>query len=377
MIGIKLSVKIRKKILKNGDLSLYLDIYHNGKRYYEFLDLRIYSKPKKSEKDLNKENLNLAYQIKVQRESDLNHQKHNILNPKNNKIILLNEFQNYIDKIKGINTQKTYQYTYNHLVTFIGAKQITLNNANELFFKEFIEYLESKGITNNSINLYFSKLNAFYAKLINDKITFDNPISNIKIKTKQSHKAYFIKDDIEVLYKNFDESKEYQRAFLFSCFTGLRFGDVFNLKYSNIESNNKGDIKSYQISITMGKSEKEILRIPINESAQKLIDVNCKDDRRIFKLSNIDIKPDDKIKINENNSQTNKKLANWFKRCGLMKKGLSFHSGRHSFTVMLLMKDVSIYDISKLLGHKDIKTTQIYCNSLFSKQLDNVNSINL
>lgn len=378
MIGIKLSIKIREKKLKNGDRSLYLDIYHNGKRYYEFLELRIYDKPNKFEKIQNKENLNLAYQIKVQRESDLNHQKHNILNPKTNKIILLNEFQNYFEKIKSINSKKTYQQTFNHLVSFIGNKSITLKQSDESFFIQFKEYLESNETSNNSINLYFSLLKIFFNNLIKNKVIYENPISKIKIKTNSSHKVYFTKDEISILFNNFDESKEFQRAFLFSCFTGLRFSDIFNLKYSNIESiRNRDNTTSYEIVINMMKSDKKIHRIPINETAQKLIDVTIKDDKRIFKFTDEIVNPDDKIAINKENTKVNSKLKYWFKQCNVMKKGLSYHSSRHSFAIMLLQDNVSIFDVSKLLGHSDIKTTQIYADILSQKQLQNVNSINL
>ena len=73
-------------------------------------------------------------------------------------------------------------------------------------------------------------------------------------------------------------------------------------------------------------------------------------------------------------SSVNAALKRWAWEAGI-NKNISFHTARHTFATMLLTLDVDLYTVSKLLGHKDIKTTQIYAKIIDKKKQDAVNKI--
>ena len=127
------------------------------------------------------------------------------------------------------------------------------------------------------------------------------------------------------------------KCFLFSCYSGLRYQDLFNLKYSNIADG--------FIDIEMEKTN-ETLRIPLSSKALKLI-------------GHEKHKTTDKVL----NVYTNQKVNDYLK-VGLtlagIKKNMSFHCSRHTFASISLNLNIPLNVVSKLLGHNDLKTTLIY-----------------
>jgi Site-specific recombinase XerD len=78
--------------------------------------------------------------------------------------------------------------------------------------------------------------------------------------------------------------------------------------------------------------------------------------------------------LQSKSANTREQLNRWCAKAGINKK-ISFHTARHTFATMLLTLDVDLYTVSKLLGHKDIKTTQIYAKIIDKKKRDAVNKI--
>lgn len=139
--------------------------------------------------------------------------------------------------------------------------------------------------------------------------------------------------------------------FLFCCFTGLRISDVRNLKWSDIEDN--------VIKIRMQKT-KEIVRVPLSENARMFLP-KTKTEGPIFNLP-------------KNQTFIEEKLRKWANDAGVRKR-LHFHVSRHTFATLALSSGADLYTVSKLLGHRNVTTTQVYATVLDQGRKKAVDSI--
>ena len=149
-----------------------------------------------------------------------------------------------------------------------------------------------------------------------------------------------------------------KNAFLFSCFSGLRFGDVKVLTWGQIQTDNEGKIV---IRYTQQKTNKpEYLQLS-NEALKFLPEKNeAQNNDIIFPLSN--------------NGYTNETLKSWILAAGITKR-VTFHVGRHTNATLLLSLGVPIETVSKILGHSDIQTTQIYAKVIDKNKREAVSKL--
>ena len=145
--------------------------------------------------------------------------------------------------------------------------------------------------------------------------------------------------------------------FIFSCFTGMSYIDIDNLKESNIVTMNG----ERWISILRHKTGVSC-HIPLLEVPQKILQKYEGKDKKGRLLP---------ILSNQKMNAYLKEIANV---CGIEKK-VTFHVGRHTFATMTYNMGVSIETVSRMLGHKDIETTQIYARLLTSRISEEMNRI--
>lgn len=127
------------------------------------------------------------------------------------------------------------------------------------------------------------------------------------------------------------------RYFLFCCYTGLRYSDVLNLRFSDIQENK-------YISVKMVKT-KEKVTIPLIEKAKELVPKQCFKMQKVFKVLT--------------DQPTNRYLKDIMK-VAKINKSISFHCSRHTFATVSKTLGIEYDVISKILGHTDIKTTKVY-----------------
>ena len=129
------------------------------------------------------------------------------------------------------------------------------------------------------------------------------------------------------------------------------------MQWGNFQQDSKGNT----IAKLIQKKTKSILYLPISPEAVKQLPPKGSDKDLVFgKL------PD--------NSYIDKLLKIWAKDAGIT-KNLTFHVGRHTFATLSITYGAELYTVSKLLGHADIKTTQIYADVINEKKREAVNSI--
>ena len=149
-----------------------------------------------------------------------------------------------------------------------------------------------------------------------------------------------------------------KRLFLFSCFTGLRYKDIFNLRWKNLKQIDEG---VFQIELVQQKTKKPLV-VPLSENALQWIPERHMDgdENRIFQMPETSCAYD--------------YLHKWTEKAGI-KKNVTFHVGRHTYATLLLYYGADLYTVSKLLGHTNIKTTQIYAKVMDETKRKAVNLI--
>ncbi|MGI6572889.1 MAG: site-specific integrase [Fermentimonas sp.] len=359
--SLKEPVRIRFKELKNGNSSIYLDFYSNGKRWYEFLKLYLIPESNKKDKERNKTTLELAKAIQSKRIVDLQNNEHGFKPKKVSRANLLD----YVDKIAEKHLNKTgnkHGEYYNfkslklHLSKYAG-KKIQFRNVDEKFARGFIEYLKTaenqnlhknkktQYLSQNSQNKLYRKLNTTLKQAVRERIIPENPFDHIdkdeKPKAEPGSREYLTIEEIIKLINTDCTNEHVKRSFLFCCLTGLRFSDVSRLTWENVQKNNSG---GYELKFQMQKVKKPVI-IQISNEAVKFLPERTKPTDRIFKLSKNEI--------------VNPVLADWVKAAKI-NKNITFHCSRHTAATLNLSLGVPVAVVSKLMGHSKIATTEIY-----------------
>ena len=164
-------------------------------------------------------------------------------------------------------------------------------------------------------------------------------------KAEEGTRMYLTIEEVQRLAQTECEYPAIKRAFLFSCLTGLRRSDVIRLTWGDVHQQGEFTRIIFKQKKTSGQ---EYLDIP--PQAAELMGERGKDAEHIF--PNI-----------HSPSCTNEMSKRWVLRAGIH-KDITFHCGRHTFAVMMLDLGTDIYTVSKLLGHRELSTTQIYAKVL-------------
>ena len=361
-MGIK--VKLREKKISEGRQSLYLDFYpaiphpETGEpTRREFLKMYLFDKPKDFvDKQHNKETLQIAEQIRQKRENSIN--KPEIYSGYEKAQLKIKELgeQNFVayfkiltDKRKASNYDN-WVSAYKYLETFTNGN-LKFADLNEKFCNEFKEYLlTTKSNKSNKVTLsqnsavsYFNKLKASLKQAYKDGYLPSDLNGKIQpIKQAETHRNFLTIEELNNLVKTDCNNQLLKRAALFSALTGLRFSDIKNLVWAELEFI---EGNGYFIQFKQQKT-KGVEMMPISDQAYSLLGESKDPNDKVFEGLNY-------------SAYENKHLSNWIKAAGIT-KDITFHCFRHTFATLQLSGGTDIYTVSKMLGHRELKTTQIY-----------------
>jgi len=357
-------IKLRTKQLANGNQSLYLDFYKDGQRQYEFLKLYLVPETAANGKEVNDETLRLANAVKAQKIVELQNTAHGFsVKSGRSKMNVLDYITDIADKkrIKAGGGKRTTAMGYLAL-----AKQIEAYSGLKTTFKQidkkycagFIEYLKTAKNKNNGFPLnentmfgYMKRFEAILNTAITDELTNTNPFKQIKQENKPKKRkteiVYLTIDEVQKLENTASLLPYIRQAFLFSCYTGLRFSDVQALTWSKLQADNNGGTF---INYIQKKTQKqEYLPIP-----QKAVG---------FLPDRAGASDTDKVFYLPSGGFVNVHLKAWAALAGV-KKHITFHVARHTYATLLLSLGAGIETISKNLGHSEIKTTQAHYSAI-------------
>ncbi|HRZ97953.1 MAG TPA: site-specific integrase [Paludibacter sp.] len=249
-------------------------------------------------------------------------------------------------------TYQKYEVTLKHTTSFLRKRynlsDIHFAEINHMFISDFETFLMVDCQCQSNTTAKFMQ---FFKRIIliarNNGWMLHDPFVNYKIRINKVDRGYLTKEELELIFKKKIEIPRLEHVrdiFVFSCFTGLAYIDVYNLKESNIRTSFDGNLW------IMTKRQKTDVNsnIPLLE-VPKMILAKYKG-----KL------PEGKILPITSNQKMNAYLKEIGDLCEI-KKNLTFHLARHTFaTTITLSQGVPIETVSKMLGHTNIKTTQIY-----------------
>jgi integrase len=337
--------------------SLYLDIYYRkGKRKREFLG--IYLEPH-DDKTYRNEKLKLAENIKAKRMMELANEQHGFPTKEKMNQNFIAYFEKQMNKREG-NSKTAWKNTYTHLQSFCNGTALFTEIDRE-WLEEFIDHLHTK-VSPSSTSTYFAKVKCVLSESVKAKILIQNPSLFVDpIRVPESSREYLTIEEIQRINDVDFHYDVIKRAFLFSCFTGLRYGDIASLRWNQIqETNFNGNGKSFAIHKRQAKTG-NINHIPLNETALKLIGDRPQKDALVFNL--------------QFNVVHIRRLRQKLLEAAKISKKITFHCARHTYAVLLLAKGANLMTVKELLGHRDIKSTQIYAKVIDDSKVSAVASL--
>ena len=378
-VKLKEPVRIRFKQLSNGNQSIYLDYYTGdvirkenyvgGKRKYEFLKLYLIPERTREDKAKNEVTLALAKAIQSKRIVEVQNDAHGFQNTNKSRV-------NLLDYLENIGKQSAEQGSRNYARTVLNTVRalklfrgdyIAFRDVDKEFLSEFTDYLRQMPkaskygvlktggrLSANSVVSYYGTLRTAINRAYKEGIITVNPTKEFdfasKVRQEPSRREYLTIDELKTLINTECRHEIVKRAFLFSCLCGLRVSDIRKLRWCDLQRSG-GRVR---IEITMQKT-KEPLYLPISDEALKWLPERgeANDSDFIFPLTH--------------EGTVNDTLQHWAKVAGITKH-ISFHVARHTHATMMLTLGADLYTVSKLLGHKNIATTQIYAKIVDKKK---------
>jgi len=357
-------IKLRKRPNTTGTVSLYLDIYIDGKRTYEWLKLYLVPEKTRRDKEKNIETMRLAEAIRAKRIVDLKNGKFGFEGDFATRTRFFDYYRAMCEKRLGNESRGNWGNWYSclhHLKKYEPREDITFADITSEWvqgFKDYLEYdaiawqhdertrLKEKGLSRNSKVSYFNKLRACINQAFEEHIIPTNPLRGIEgFKAEEGTRMYLTIDEVKRLAETECDYPEIKRAFLFSCLTGLRRSDILKLTWSEVYQQGE-----YTRIIFKQKKTGGLEYLDISQQAAELMGERGKPEQKVFGAIH-------------SPSCTNNTIKLWVARAGI-NKDITFHCGRHTFATMMLDLGTDIYTTSKLLGHRNISTTQIYAKVL-------------
>jgi integrase len=396
-------VTLRKKSISGNKQTLYLDFHPpipHPKPFFnkktekmvtetrrEFLGMYIFTDrdelPKEKrkgiktltpiEKQNNTNILQIAESIRQKKENFLNKPEIYSQYEKEQLKIKVQGEKCFVDYFRKLANKRKDSNHNNWAATLIYLEKFTNGNKkfsdlNETFFNEFKEYLlttksnksDKTTLSKNSAASYFLKVKAALKQAYKDGILQTDLNTKIEpIKEDETRREHLTIEELNKLVKTPCNNDLLKRAALFSALTGLRFSDIQKMTWNELEFI---EGEGYFLYFSQKKT-KGIEYYPISEQAYSLLNEPGEPRAKVF----------DGL---EYSAYQNKHLFQWIGAAGIT-KGITFHCFRHTFATLQLFNGTDIYTVSKMLGHKDLKTTQIYAKIVDETKRTAANKIKL
>jgi integrase len=388
---IKDNPKLEQRVLKDGRISLYLEYYlgrtsepvldENGDPVYyesgrmkgkpkykvthirdkESLNLYLIAKPRTPfERQQNKETLELAKRITWEKQQELLEKGEGYRLKKERKINFLDYFHEYIAGYKKKDIRMLH-LALSRFEDFLRdtpeysryTKSLKPEQLDKDMMVAFTEYLQSRGRGEGPKGT-FERFKKVVKCAVEHDIIRKNPCEGVSIKIDDDilRKDVLSTEEMQTLISTHypGENPNIRRAFIFSLYCGLRFCDVKDLTFRNVDYSNK--LLKFEQNKTKGHSSNSGVVIPLNDGLLKLIGEPTEEQDRdslIFPLPS--------------HTMCLKALGRWCKRAGI-DKHITWHCGRHSFAVNILNNGANIKTVASLLGHSGLKHTEKYTRAV-------------
>ena len=370
-------ITLRQQEIEGGKkVSLYLDFYppilhpKTGKTTRRrFLKLYAWANPKnKEEKAHNKNVYDQATLLRMEAEQELERVASPRLAKQEKKVL---DFFDEVGKTLSCKTAFTHLHMQKYFYRFLherGNTDITFGTLTLEVCKLFREFLlnakfnmrsRKQALATNSRFLYFARFKYTLRAAFEQEFLQENFLDRLKnLPTTDTTREFLTLDELKTLAQTPCPNEALKKAALFSALTGLRFSDIEKMTWAEVRED--GD--KYSLHFRQQKTQQIVVH-PIGRQAFQLLGERQADSEQVFPTLTY-------------STMTNYHVAHWVKLAGITKK-ITFHCFRHTFATLQLEAGTDIYTVSKLLGHTNIQTTQIYAKVVDKSKRDAAERINL
>ena len=370
-------VRIREKTLGDGTISLYLDMYHKGNRKKEGLKLYIIPETTPAAKLQNKNTRRLAEQIKAQRILDI--QKEGLVDwekLKKSRITLVSWLEDFVTceaqlSPSGVVSKRNAKVRVEEYLASIGKPDLRLADVDREFCRGFVAFLRTckshrgkETISDTTARLLMYRIAAAMDKAVIEGLIPNNPFRALeakeKPKIKNARREFLTVEELKTLISTPCRYDIVKKAFLFSCFTGLRYSDMKSLLWSEVHT--AADGKTLYIEHRQVKTKKTVT-IPLSDEALRWMPKQQEGVDQVFH----------ELKISTGTVED--VLKEWMKDCKI-DKHITYHCSRHTAATTLLTLGANLYVVSKLMGHSSIQMTEVYAKIVDQKKVETINLVN-
>ena len=384
-----MKVEIKERKLTAGNRSLYLEYYEKGFRKKENLHLYLVPDDAPNARKINGQTYNKAREIQAQRilnpPSFESKKKKPEENERAKTMTWLQWCDDYIQSaIDSENCKKMIQHkevVRKRIAAYlkqIRKPDILLKDVNRDTISGLFKYMredyrnpgqikaDGGKLADFTLVLFEETVKAIFNKAVRDGLIPFNPVQDLakeeRFHVPDKHREYLTTDELKrflAVETQTRAEQTVQKAFGFSCMTGLRLGDMQRLRWSDIKT--IGEVQA--VSIIQHKT-KRLVTVPLNELALSLLPPRPDngEDGIIFPLVK---KPDNVAKY-----------VRRIKEKAGIEKDFTYHSSRHSAATLAITAGAELYSVSKILGHGSIVSTQVYASVNMEKKTEAVNLAN-
>lgn len=362
-IKAKSYVRLRQKPLSGGSVSLYLDTYKDGERSYEFLKLYLRPVVNAGDREYNDNLLRQAEAMRMAREKELLSGTVSSFKGGSLASTPITAWADYYLECKrkaglSANTIKNYEHALGYLSKFVAsrkAKEPTLKTIDRGFCQEYNDWirrapkvlhsLNTDTLSENSAGLYYSAFVSLLKFAVDEEIIAVSPAVKVHNRVRQSlesKREFLTAEEVRRIMEVEGVKDSVKRAYLFSCFCGLRYSDIKALTWGDIQKD--GD--DTRLHVRMQKT-KHYLNVFLPKGALEWLPDrgDALDEERVFALPSKTAFRRNLFKIAE--------------EAGVAKH-VTPHTARHTFATLSIQAGVGLYQVQEALGQKDPKTTLIY-----------------
>lgn len=354
---------MRRKKITDGGESLYLDIYQDGHRRYEFLKLYLVPEKNALDRKRNAETLRVAETIRSERAAQVARGRYDFDGADGT-----NFWTFYEDVVRDKRAARkhavdndVWHTTERYLRRYCSKENLRLKDITTSWCEGFFRSLKGRTLqgraelSQNSQSVIYACFHAVMTMAYKKGLIQRIPLVGAGIKNDaDTERVYLDLEELQRLANTDTPYRSLRRAFLFGCLTGLRKSDILQLRWGDVTEMDGFTRLSFSQYKTASR-----MYLDISEQAAQLMGERGKAADKVF----------DSL-----GSCISEQLRKWARDAGI-DKDLTFHSSRHTFAVVMLTLDTDLYTVSKLLGHKDIGTTQIYAKIVDKKRREAVSKI--
>lgn len=280
--------------------------------------------------------------------------------------------------------------TINNLIKYVAdftdGEKVLLTDVSKEWLEEFLMYLgktnsfvrnrfkkgsNTENVTSNektnkplaksTAKLYYNTFICALGAAESDGLII-NPARRVKaedkkvIKGEGTQREFLTAEELGRMETTLMRNEETKRAFLFACYTGLRISDICSLTYGDIKQEQAATGQRIYIVRKMMVKTRRVVSVPLSKKALSYLPADFSQkskDTKVFKLPTV--------------GAVNDSLKTWAKDAKV-DKVVTFHTSRHTFATLALTLGVDVFTTSKLLGHQNVRTTQIYAEVIDAKK---------